>query len=156
MHVNTIGQGLVAGSLGDLYLFIKSSIYNDYLEQILGTTGLKTELDIIQAVVDDFANVHETKSIKVSSAQVKDNIDQILKKITAIQTELEYHKTRYFSNWRTPAIDEHIVELTKLKDHLASRRELLVSVLGVQRRPAKPLPQRPKLSIFERLDQLLQ
>lgn len=156
MHINTIGDGLVAGSLGDLYLFIKSSIYNEYLEQILRTAGLKTELDIIQAVVDDFANVYETKSIKVSSTQVKDNIEQILKEITAVQTELEYHKTRYFSNWRTPAIDEHIVELTKLKDYLTSRRELLVSVLGVQRRTIKPLPQLPKRSIFQRLDQLLQ
>lgn len=77
MRVNKIGQGLLAAAIGDLFLFIKSSAFNEQLEEILKTVGVKPELDILQAVVDDFATCGESRAIKVASVQIKEPIDKI-------------------------------------------------------------------------------
>jgi hypothetical protein len=41
MVSTVIGKGLLAGALGDLYLFIKSSAYNEHLEQVLRELDIK-------------------------------------------------------------------------------------------------------------------
>lgn len=147
MRVNKIGQGLLAAAISDLFLFIKSSAFNEQLEEILKTVGVKPELDILQAVVDDFAICRESRAIKVASVQIKEPIDKILTQLKAIQAEFEYHKTRYFNEWRSPVVESFMSELKELKSLLSERRELLVSMLNVQRIP----PPQPRKTILERL-----
>ncbi len=163
-----IGKGLLAGALGDLYLFIKSSAYNEQLEQVLRDLDIKAELDVVQALLDDLADHPERRVIKVSSAQVKESVELIHKELKGIQQELDYHKTRYFYTWRTPSYDSNIHRLRKHRDILRKRRELLISVLAVQRKlrrrnpkgkAAPPLPAtrkdsetlEPKKSFLDRL-----
>jgi len=127
-----IGKGLLAGALGDLYLFIKSSAYNEQLEQALCDLDIKAELDVVQALLDDLASHTECRMVKVSSDQVKESVDLIHKELKEIHDELEYHKTRYFYSWRIPNYDRNIRHLRKHRDILRKRRELLISVLGIQ------------------------
>ena len=128
-----IGKGLLAGALGDLYLFIKSSAYNEHLEQVLRDLDIKSELDIVQALLDDLANHTECRVVKVSSDQVRDSVDLILGELKEIQKELEYHKTRHFSQYRTPNYETYLKNLRQHRDILRKRRELLISALSVQR-----------------------
>ena len=133
MVSTVIGKGLLAGALGDLYLFIKSSAYHDQLEQVLRELDIKAELDIVQALLDDLANHIECRVVKVSSDQMKNSVDLIHTELKAIQKELEQHKTRYFSNYRIPNYENHLKNLRQHRDVLRKRRELLISALSVQR-----------------------
>ena len=127
-----IGKGLLAGAIGDLYLFIKSSSYNEELEQVLQDLDIKAELDVVQALLEDVAHHTECRAVKVSSDQVKESVDKIHNELKDIQQEFEYHKTRYFSNWRTPSYKAFLRNLKKHRDVLRKRRELLISVLSIQ------------------------
>nr|QBK87489.1 MAG: hypothetical protein LCMAC201_03990 [Marseillevirus LCMAC201] len=129
-----IGKGLLAGALADLYLFIKSSTYNEQLEQVLRDLDIKAELDVVRALLDDLANITECRVVKVSSDQVKESVELIHRELQEIQQELEYHKTRYFYYWRIPSYDRNIRHLRNHRDILRKRRELLISILGVQRK----------------------
>jgi len=124
-----IGNGLLSGALGDLYLFIKGSIYNDLLEKVIKELDIKSELDIVQAILFDLSNYNENRIIKVSSEQVKNTVNDIHHELKEIQKELEYHKTRYMCYWRTPNYTDNLIRLKTFRDILRKRRELLISVL---------------------------
>lgn len=133
MVSTVIGKGLLAGALGDLYLFIKSSAYNEHLEKVLQELDIKSELDIVQALLDDLANHTECRVVKVSSDQMKSSVELIHNELKEIQKELEYHKGRFLNKWRTPNYEAHLKNLRQHRDILRKRRELLISALGVQR-----------------------
>jgi hypothetical protein len=133
MVSTVIGKGLLAGALGDLYLFIKSSAYNEHLEQVLRELDIKAELDVVQALLDDLANHTECRVVKVSSDQMKASVDLIHNELKEIQRELEYHKTRYLCQYRTPNYEPNLKKLRQHRDILRKRRELLIAALSVQR-----------------------
>ena len=122
-----IGKSLLASALGDLYLFIKGSIYNSVLEQVLIELDIKGELDIVQALLYDLSNRTESRIIKVASDQVKNSVKDIHYELKLIQKELEYHKTRYFNSWRSPNYNDNLIRLKTFRDILRKRRELLIS-----------------------------
>ena len=129
---SVIGKGLLSSALGDLYLFIKSSAYNEQLEKVLQDLDIKAELDVVHAILDDLGSHTECRVVKVSSDQVKESVDLVHSELKEIQAELEYHKSRYFYTWRTPNYEKNINNLRKHRDILRKRRELLISVLSVQ------------------------
>jgi len=133
MVSTVIGKGLLAGALGDLYLFIKSSAYHEQLEQVLCELDIKSELDIVQALLADLANHTECRVVKVSSDQMKNSVDLIHNELKEIQRKLEYHKTRFLSGYRTPDYEQNLKRLRQHRDILRKRRELLISALTVQR-----------------------
>lgn len=128
-----IGKGLLANALGDLYLYIKSSAYNEQLEKILLDLDIKSELDIVQALLDDLSKHIECRVVKVSSDQMKRSVELIHYELKEIQKELEIHKSRYFNRYRTPNYEINIKNLRQHRDVLRKRRELLIGSLSVQR-----------------------
>lgn len=129
--IGTIGKGLLANALGDLYLFIKSSSYNTHLEEVLEQLDIKAELDVVSALLDDIESRPECRAVKVASDKVREAVNYIHKQLREIQEELETHKTRYFYSWRSPDYTRQIKNLQKGGILLQKRRELLFSVLGV-------------------------
>lgn len=142
-----IGKGLLAGALGDLYLFIKSSVYNERLEQVLEELDIKSELDIVQALLSDLADNVECRVVKVSSEQMRESVELIHKELEEIQKELDQHKNRYFSSWRTPNYNKNLQKLAQHRNILRKRRELLISAISVQ----KNLDTEKKRNIIDRI-----
>lgn len=131
--IGTIGNGLLANALGDLYLFIKSSSYNNHLEEVLEKLDIKAELDVVSALLQDIENTPECRAVKVASEKVRETVNYIHTQLREIQAEIEIHKSRYFNAWRSP---DYTVQIKRLKRGgllLRKRRELLFSVLGVQK-----------------------
>jgi hypothetical protein len=146
MTVSTmIGKGLLTSALGDLYTFIKCSAYQDHFDQLLIELDLKSELDVVQALLQDLADHRECRAVKVASDQLRESVECILQHLKEIQDELEFHKTRYFNSWRTPNCGSSIQKLQFQRDLFRKRRELLLSVLKVQ--PELQSPRR----LFNRL-----
>lgn len=131
--IGTIGKGLLANALGDLYLFIKSSSYNTHLEDVLEQLDIKAELDVVSALLQDIEHRPECRAVKVASDKVRETVDYIHTQLREIQTEIEIHKTRYFNTWRSPDYTLQIKRLKRGGLLLRKRRELLFSVLGVQK-----------------------
>ena len=130
--ITVIGKGLIAGAINDLYSFLKSSAHYEKLEQVLHELDVKAELDVVQALLEDINHHVECNAVRVASEQVKEAVNLIHKELEIIHAELEYHKTRYFANWRSPSYDQNINNLRQFRDQLRKRRELLISVISVQ------------------------
>ena len=131
--ISVIGKGLLAGALGDLYIFLKSSTYRRQLQDVLKELNIQAELDIVAAILQDIQNTPADRhAVDVASEQVKSTITDIHSELREIQNELEHHKTRFFHYFRTPNYEEQIKKLKILRRILQERRELLISVLGIQ------------------------
>lgn len=129
-----IGNGLLAGAIGDLYVFLKSSAYQEHLEQVLKDLDIRSELDIVEALLEDLTNHTECKTVRVASQQVKSSVESIHLELQEIQQELERHRKRYFNKIRRPHYNKNLNQLKHHRNTLRKRRELLILSLNVQSR----------------------
>jgi hypothetical protein len=126
-----IGKGLLMSALNDLYVFVKESTHNGRLEQVLTELDIRSELDVVKALLDDTAHFEEFAVIKVASDQLREAVQLVHHELRSIQDELELHRKRYFHTWRHPNCESHIKKLRRHRVLLRKRRELLISVLSV-------------------------
>jgi hypothetical protein len=68
----------------------------------------------------------------VAAEQVSAVVELIQKELVDLETELEYHKTRYFAGWRWPNTARTVRHLVRHREQLRTRRDLLITILGVQ------------------------
>ena len=131
--VATIGKGLLAGTIGDLYSFLKTSAHSEHLEQVLKDLDIKAELDVIQAILVDLGDrPDECKAVQVSVGHVKEIVDLICRELGEIHEKLDYHKTKYLASWRSINCEQHIQQLRAHQQILHKRRKLLLSTLEIQ------------------------
>lgn len=124
-----VGKGLLSGAIGDLYSFLRDSAHQEHLEQVLYDLDINSELDLVQALLQDLTNKN-THASKVAADQLRQVVNAILKEIKEIQEILDYHATKYFNYWRTPYYGTHFDNLRGLKKRLVEKRITLVQIMS--------------------------
>lgn len=124
-----VGKGLLSGAIGDLYSFLRDSAHQEHLEQVLQDLDINSELDLVQALLQDLTkkNTHATE---VAANQLRKVVDAILVEIKEIQDILDYHATKYFCYWRTPYYGNHFNNLRELNKRLIQKRTTLVQIMA--------------------------
>lgn len=69
--------------------------------------------------------------VEVCLKSVSDIMDELLKVLHRIYNELDEHRLRWFSGWRSPQVDEDMVLLRTMCKVFDSRLDTLVKCLGV-------------------------
>lgn len=128
-----IGKGLLAGAISDLYSYLKSSTHSEELEAVLQDLDIRAELDVVQALLEDLdsrsESLSKSKVVHIASENVKKIVESIHTEIAAINTALEYHRSKYFYYWRSLDYEVHLKNLRKYKVILTNRTDRLIQVI---------------------------
>lgn len=153
-----IGKSKLTSTVGELFIFIKSSIYKDFYGEILAITGIKPEIDVIQALIDEYAYVEETRTVSVAMTMLQETITKIHDELRKLQLVLEKHKTKFFSKWRGLNYQAITNNLKQYAAMLEKNRKLFISVLNVSpsEKPTIPIesPRLRQLTLTSFIDRL--
>tara|TARA_B100000029_G_scaffold285415_1_gene279194 strand:- start:590 stop:1018 length:429 start_codon:yes stop_codon:yes gene_type:complete len=114
-------------SLGNLLSHCHPTINN-----LLSDLDIPAQIKLTRTIIIDIQILKiNTASIKVSLEQMDDIVKRIEKQVEIIKQGIDYHKSLWFSRWRTAQYETEILELKKLKIIMNTRLENLLNILQI-------------------------
>ena len=130
-----IGQNIllkaVTDTSGKIYQILKEPL--DIVHPNIKTTfeeiDIEMKLKIIETLIHSLS--HPTPPVKICLDYLSKTITEINKNISDIYQEVEYHKSKYLSNWRNPNYT-NLLEILKTNTKvLDNRTEILLKLLNI-------------------------
>jgi len=97
----------------------------------LDKMDLEALIKFVQCVNTDLeeGNYKMTNSVKIALAQVIETTGHVNQELDELKHRIEYHKSKYFMNWRTFYCEDLLVKLSNHKLKLDDRLDRLFKVL---------------------------
>ena len=118
-------------SIHDVFSYLHSSEYHSIKESI-DDLDIKEKIIIVETLLHELKSKPIKKSVKYSINSVGHSIEEINNYLKELKDQLEYHNTKYLSNWRTFSCDDIIENLKKKNKLLNCRLDLLIKLLSIK------------------------
>lgn len=135
--ISSIGTNLIIGtintttkSIGSILKYLISTDSMEIIHQ-LADTDLDFTVSIIQQLVLEQENKQLTESIRKALIGLNQILILINNELDIIKKQMDYHKTKFFSSWRSFNCEINI-EIVKKHTHiLKNRYNILVDLLKI-------------------------
>jgi len=115
------------------YIISESSNNSEHIKHFLTQSDLNFTITTIQAFINE-QNINDSqKAIATALEGVSEILTTIHDDLQSIRTECEYHKTRYFSSYRSFTWSKNIETLESHNNILKHRYNLLFELLKIQK-----------------------
>ncbi len=118
-------------SIHDIFSYLNSSKHHS-IKESLEDLDIKEKIIIVETLLSELKSKQIKKSVKHSVNSVGHSIEEINHNLKKLKDEIEYHNTKYFSNWRTFNYDDIIENLKKKNNLLNCRLDLLIKLLSIK------------------------
>jgi len=135
-------KGLIVRAIGNTTVSIHSLLSNltkspdnsIYMADIV-VVLLNTDLDFTIDVIYEFIIMENVKEHNIAIKKALDGISQILillnRELEILKNAIDYHKTKYFSNWRTFSWNGNIQTIVTYSTILKNRYQILFELLKI-------------------------
>jgi hypothetical protein len=133
-----IGNDIMTKAISDsastiynlLYGFV--DISDPLLEQTLDELDVKEQIRSVENIITQVTSDHDSSAVQISLEQLHEIICRIREDLRQIKDNHDYHKQRYFYQYRRPDNRVQINNLKKHKTILDQRLDMLMRVFQIE------------------------
>ena len=132
-----VGQEIVTETSKSIFHSLSNLLSHCHptINNLLSDLDIPAQIKLTRTIITDIQilNIH-TESINVSLEQMGDIVKRIEKQVEIIKRGIDYHKSLWFSRWRTAQYETEILELKKLKIIMNLRLQHLLHILQISKK----------------------
>jgi hypothetical protein len=139
--ISNIGTDLVLSTISNttysmgqmISYFTTNNQYGiDKVVDTLNDIDLEFTIVIIDELIKELSNKELTNSVKKAIIGVNEILEIIHKELDNIKLAIEYHKTKFFCNWRALSYDHQCFNLIKKHNNILKHRyQILIELLTI-------------------------
>ena len=136
---NDILTKAISDTAGTIYniLYGLVDISDKRLDRVMEELDIKENLRIIDSVITSMNGRSASKTVQISLEQLHEIICHIREDLKQIQSNFDYHATKYFSGYRQINNSVQIKNLKKHKQILDQRLDLFIKILNIEHNAPK-------------------
>ena len=93
----------------------------------------ENRLKIIDALLEELKpNENKHKALKLALESIKKTIDKIHNNLNKLNSEIEYHQSKWFNTWRQPSYNNTLSDLDILSNKLDKNFDILLKVINIE------------------------
>ena len=141
--VSLVGTDIIGKTLTTTTKSIVNIIYHlttteypnsEAIKYFISDSDIEVKMKIIKALVDNLnKKINITEYVKISLESLTEITEKIHYELDKIKNKIEYHKSLYFSNWRSLNCDNNLKNLVKYNDLLDKRIDMLTKMLNAEK-----------------------
>ena len=130
-----VGTTIFAQSISDTSRKILNLVenifqYNCSIQDTLNETDIQATLKTLDVFVEEI-NENNNKTLHIALENLNNVIEELHTTINQINSECEYHATKYFSNYRKLDLSKYCEIIKKKSNILDKRFHLLIQVMQI-------------------------
>ena len=136
-----VGSTLFAQSISDTSRKILDLVENLFhydcsIQEVLTETDIQATLKTLDEFVKEI-DEHNNKTLHIALENLNMIIEEIHTELNQISSDCEYHKTKYFSNYRKLDLSNYCNNIKKKSKVLDKRFNLLIQIIQINKNENK-------------------